>query len=85
MRFYPTPDGSGPFWLGPAFLGLVLILISVLLWFMPDLLAYVVASLFFLAGCGLLGVAWRMRRRVTYQRIDRPGEAHEAPEGPPRE
>lgn len=71
MRMYSSQDGLSGFWLGPAFLGVLLILLGLLLYAMPELLAYVVAAIFILAGCGLLGAAWRMRRQVTYRQIDR--------------
>lgn len=70
MRFpWPLPPAEG-YWLTPAAAGVVLILIGVLICAEPRLLAYFVAALFLLAGATLLSVAWRMRRRVTYRRLD---------------
>jgi len=58
------------FWLGPVFLGAVLILVGILLYRYPELLAYVVAAAFVFAGISLIGVGWRMRGSVHYRRID---------------
>jgi len=65
------PGGTGGFWMGPATLGVLLILIGVLLFVWPQLLAFVVAGVFISAGAGLLATAWGMRHRITYRRIDR--------------
>ena len=81
MRLFWSGGNHG-FWLGPALLGVLLILIGGLLYVMPQLLAYVVAGIFILTGCGLLGTAWRMRRRVTYQRMDPTWQVRD--EEPPR-
>ncbi len=57
-------------WLMPASLGVLLILLGVLLYVRPELLAYFVAAIFILCGAGLLGVAWKLRAGVSYRRID---------------
>ncbi len=71
MRAFWSYDEWRSFWVGPALLGLVLIALGALLWYRPLLLAYFVAGLFILGGCALMGVAWRIRRRVSYHRLDR--------------
>jgi uncharacterized membrane protein HdeD (DUF308 family) len=53
-----------------AMLGVILIGLGLLLYAMPKLLAYFIAGLFILAGCGMLLSAWRMRRTVSYRRVD---------------
>lgn len=71
MRILWSPDAPGNAWLGPGLLGVLLVALGVLLYEMPELLAYFVAGLFVLAGCALIGAAWQMRRRVNYRRIER--------------
>jgi hypothetical protein len=71
MRILWSPDAPGKAWLAPGLLGVLLIALGVLLYKMPELLAYFVAGLFILAGCGLIGAAWQMRRRFTYRRVER--------------
>lgn len=68
-----NPREPGGFWLGPAAAGGLLIVVGIMLFVFPRLLQYFVASVFVLAGVGLLGFAWRMRRQVTYRRIDQTG------------
>jgi len=80
MRFNWSGEAQGSLWLAPGLLGVILIGLGVLLYVMPELLAYFVAGLFVVAGCGLIGTAWRMRRRVTYQRIDRQWRVHDSPD-----
>lgn len=63
-------NGIGGFWLGSVLLGIVLILIGLLLLVWPQLLAYVVATVFLMAGMSMVGAGWRMRSRVTYRRLD---------------
>ena len=66
-----TPMGiGGVFWLGPALLGVLLIVVGILIIIVPDLLRYAVAGLLMFAGMTLLGMGWRMRRQVTYRRVD---------------
>ena len=55
--------------------GVAMIVLSLLLFNHPELLAYFIAGLFMLAGAALIGFGWNMRKRVTYQRID---ETHSA-------
>jgi hypothetical protein len=70
------PEGGG-FWFLPALLGLVLILFGVLIFVVPKLLELIVAAALVAAGCSLLGLAWHLRGRVTYRRMDDegPGES----------
>ncbi len=84
MPLYWWRQGSRGLWAAPAALGVLLILIGLLLYVMPELLSYVVASIFIIAGCGLLASAWRMRRQVRYQRIDHEWEVHDVPDDRPR-
>jgi len=65
--------GGGGLWFAPVFFGLVLILFGVLIFAMPDLLAFLVAAVLVLAGCSLLGLGWHLRGRVTYRRMDDDG------------
>lgn len=60
----------GGIWLAPVALGFVLIGIGLMLFVWPELLAFVVAAVFVTGGLSLLGTGWRMRQRVTYQRLD---------------
>ena len=61
------------FWLTPVITGVTLVLIGVLLFNHPELLAYFIAGLFTLVGAALIGVGWNMRKRVSYRRIDGTG------------
>ena len=61
------------FWLAPAALGVLLILFGVLIFVVPKLLEFIVAAVLIFAGCSLLGLAWHMRGRVTYRRMNDPG------------
>jgi hypothetical protein len=60
----------GGMWLAPALFGVVLILFGVLIFVFPDLLSFIVAAVLIFAGFSLLGLAWNMRGRVTYRRMD---------------
>jgi uncharacterized membrane protein HdeD (DUF308 family) len=82
MRLFWSQEGQSGLWLGPALLGLVLIALGVLLYAMPQLLSYFIAGLFILGGCGLIGSAWRMRRRVTYRPIDQEWHVRQPPDDP---
>lgn len=66
------PEGGG-FWLLPALLGLLLIVFGVLIFVVPKLLELIVAAVLVTAGCSLLGLAWHLRGRVTYRRMDDDG------------
>ncbi|MGD8450257.1 MAG: hypothetical protein PVJ57_00435 [Phycisphaerae bacterium] len=68
----PQPDAFRGYWLTPGVFGLVLILAGILIYLDPDLLAYFFAAIFILVGMGLIGVAWKMRQRVTFRRLDDP-------------
>ncbi|MBI5850057.1 MAG: hypothetical protein HZB39_03320 [Planctomycetes bacterium] len=57
--------GSGGLPTGPALLfapGFVLVGIGAAILLLPQLLAYLVAGCFLMAGAALLGAAWQMRR-----------------------
>ena len=73
MQVVIPPGHKGWHWLTPAVVGVLLILIGVLIYREPKLLAYFVAAMFVLAGTALVAVAWKMRRRITYRRIDEAG------------
>ena len=61
---------AGGLWFAPVFFGLILILVGVLIFVFPDLLAFLVATVLMLVGCSLLGLGWHLRGRVTYRRMD---------------
>ncbi len=69
MAIFGWSGDLGGIWVAPAMLGLLLILMGLLLFIFPRLLAYFVAAVFFSAGLALLGSAWRMRQSVRYQRV----------------
>ena len=69
----------GGFWLAPALLGGMLIVFGVLVFVVPKLLELLVAAVFVFAGCSLLGLAWHLRGRVAYRRMDDRGPG---PDGP---
>lgn len=75
--------GFGTIWLTPALAGVALILIGLLIIKYPVLLEYFVGGMFMLAGGALLSIALRMRRRVTYRRMDGsiPGDDERGPFG----
>jgi len=64
------PGSGGGFWMGPGFAGVVLFLLGVLIWVWPNLVGYFVAAVFMTVGIGLIVAGWRMRRMVSYRRID---------------
>ena len=68
---------GGGLWFVPAALGLLLIVFGVLIFLVPKLLELIVAAVLVAAGCSLLGLAWHLRGRVTYRRVDdnRPGDS----------
>ena len=70
MSVYWSLERFRGFWQGPAFLGLVLILVGILVIVKPRVLEYAVGGIFILAGCGLWGAAWGMRRHVAIRRLD---------------
>ncbi len=71
-----NPQG---FWLGPAVFGAALIVIGVIIYRNPALLAYAVAAIFIMAGAVMIGVAWKMRTQVTIHRMDHPGDGRDEP------
>jgi hypothetical protein len=71
--------GLGSLWLGPALLGIMLIFFGVLIFVVPKLLELIVAAVLFFAGCSLLGLAWHLRGRVQYRRMDDGGPGPDDP------
>jgi hypothetical protein len=66
-----VPAGlRNPLWFTPVLIGSLLVLIGILIFSKPELLAYFVAGIFIVAGIALIGFGWNMRGRVTYRRID---------------
>lgn len=65
-----SQPGMGLLWALPLFGGIALILLGLLLFIWPELLAFVVASLFVAAGVALIGSAGRWRSSVVYRRLD---------------
>lgn len=66
---------AGGFWLGPVLLGLMLIGFGLLIIARPELLAYLVATFFIVAGLALIGMSWGLRGSITYRRMsDAPGD-----------
>ena len=82
MRIFWSPENMSGLWWGPAMLGLMLIGVGVLIFAMPQLLAYVVAAVFVVAGVSLLSAAWRMRSQVTYRQVDRQWHVRDDDGGP---
>ncbi len=69
MQFFGF-SGSEHLWRVPAVGGLLVIGLAVLLILFPVFFAYFVAVLLIATGLSLLGLAWRMRRSVTYRPIE---------------
>jgi uncharacterized membrane protein HdeD (DUF308 family) len=67
-----VPDGyrRNPFWITPVLIGFLLVLIGILIFSKPELLAYFVAGVFIAIGIALIAFGVSMRGRVTYHRID---------------
>jgi predicted lysophospholipase L1 biosynthesis ABC-type transport system permease subunit len=65
-----APPTFSTFWLTPVVAGAALVLIGLLIFKHPELLAYFVAGVFVAAGLALIGMGWNLRRRVTYRRLD---------------
>lgn len=72
---------TGGFGLAPAVFGALLIAFGVLIIIRPELLAYLVAAIFILAGASMLAFAWSVRSRVTYRRFDESSDRMDP--GPP--
>ena len=70
MRIIWNDANTSGVWLTPAIFGALLILIGILIYIKPELLAYFVAGVFVLTGITLIGLAWQTRARVTYRRMD---------------
>ena len=70
MRITWNREATRGFWLAPAIFGCLFILLGLLIFYNPALLAYIVAGILMAIGVTLLGLAWQTRPRVTYRRID---------------
>jgi len=70
MPYQWNTGNIGALWIAPALLGVALILFGVLVFIVPRLLQFIVAAVLVFAGCSLLGLAWHLRGRVTYRRMD---------------
>lgn len=70
MRDQWNTGNIGGFWFAPAAFGVLLIVFGVLILVVEWLLQFIVAAVLVCAGCSLLGLAWHLRGRVTYRRID---------------
>ena len=65
----PAGLRHNPLWITPVLIGSLLVLIGILIFSKPELLAYLVAGVFIVAGVALIGFGWNMRGRITYRRI----------------
>jgi uncharacterized membrane protein HdeD (DUF308 family) len=81
MRIVWPTNGPQGYWLTPAAVGVLLILVGILIYANPKLLAYFVGGVFVVAGGALITIAWKMRGRVTYRRIDEIGAADDRDQG----
>ncbi len=81
MRIIWSGNSSQGYWLTPAAVGGLLVLVGILIFANPKLLEYFVAGVFVLAGVALITIAWKMRGRVTYRRIDEVESADDRDEG----
>ena len=57
------PHGS-PLWFFPLVFGAVIFGFGLLIWVMPELLAYIVGAAFCALGLAIMGLAWRLRPRT---------------------
>ncbi len=81
MQFFGF-GGAEQLWRLPAVGGLLVVGLAVLLILFPVFFAYFVAVLLIATGLSLLGVAWRMRRSVTYRRIEPQWRVHDEGDKP---
>lgn len=58
------------FWFAPLTAGIAMIVMGVLIYVYPALLAYIVSLVFIFAGITLLVVGMQMRARIEYRRVD---------------
>ena len=70
MRMQVSGNLGGLAWFGPAVVGVFLILIGLLILAYPQLIVYAIAGVFMAGGLSMLGFALRVRRNVSYHRID---------------
>ena len=70
MQHQWNAGNTGSLWIAPALLGAALIAFGALIFVVPKLLQFIVAAVLIFAGCSLLGLAWHLRGRVTYRRMD---------------
>jgi len=62
----PTPlrfPGGSPLWILPLLFGAMVFGFGLLIWAMPELLAYIVGAAFCAFGLAIMGLAWRLRPR----------------------
>jgi uncharacterized membrane protein HdeD (DUF308 family) len=69
-RVFINSGRTPALWWAPAFLGVLLILAGVVIFIKPEIIAYILAAILVMGGISLIGSALRMRRGVTYRRID---------------
>lgn len=72
MKVYTTSDLQTAFWLGPPLLGLMCIIAGVVIWLMPDIVAYIIAAFLISVGLSLVvgGLFGRRKGEVQYRRMD---------------
>ena len=59
----PMPPLGTPLWTVPMALGALIFLFGILVWVVPELLAYLVAAAFCAVGLSVMAFAWRLRPR----------------------
>lgn len=70
VRRLPRDRRRRAFWFAPLTAGVALILMGVLIYVYPALLAYIVSFAFVFAGLTLLVVGLQMKSRIVYRRVD---------------
>ncbi len=70
MALYWWSAGPLGVWRAPALLGLVLIGLGILLFIFPQVFAFAAGTLLLIGGVWLLGLAWRLRTRVSYRPVE---------------
>jgi uncharacterized membrane protein YraQ (UPF0718 family) len=72
VKVYTTSDLQTAFWLGPPLVGLMCIIAGIVIWLMPDILAYLLAALLISVGLSLVvsGLFGRRKGAVQYRRMD---------------
>ncbi|QOJ13857.1 MAG: DUF3096 domain-containing protein [Planctomycetia bacterium] len=57
-------------WVGPAMFGMFLVFCGILIFLMPQLLAYIVGFGLIVAGVGMIAMGMASRAHVSYHQID---------------